>query len=471
VVQSSSIITTANPFALTFDQSVFGGLDHVKNLLFYSAPVIAADNGYMRYELTFTGQVFGTENHPFGADAVTDSQDDIRLASFAMNAVDFSTLVVADFVLSNTGVFAFYERLPFGKTESNNYQAFTSTKRVADRTVDQKHTLAIEYDKALKEIRWFVGNELVMTANDIGVPIAYDSQVKVILDHGGNPTTVVPDSFYCGWGVFSLLDMADPLGDGENLGLVDLTATPGVYAYPTKFVDMKSADSSRLFGQGAKIQVYKMDITKAPTKSIHESVCENFAVHAGTTVTFDGVRTTIHSGDVGVSPGTSITSVTPPKLVNGALDNGDTVFADSVLAAHAEAMEVKDDGEAMEIEMGGLTFTPGTHRSGSSINVAYGTVVTLDGLNEAYPVFFFEAVTTLVTAADTYFILKNGAKAENVLWALGSAATLGANSILEGSILAGTSITFGTKSELRGCALAQSAITFESEGSVNAPDL
>jgi hypothetical protein len=84
-------------------------------------------------------------------------------------------------------------------------------------------------------------------------------------------------------------------------------------------------------------------------------------------------------------------------------------------------------------------------------------------------VFVFQAGTTLVTAADTHFILKNGAQAENVLWVIGSAATLGARSVVEGSITAGTSITFGAKSELHGCALAQAAITFESEGAVINP--
>jgi hypothetical protein len=122
--------------------------------------------------------------------------------------------------------------------------------------------------------------------------------------------------------------------------------------------------------------------------------------------------------------------------------------------------------EPMEIEIGGVTFMPGTYRSGSAINFAYDTVVTLDGNNETNPVFLFIAGSTLVTAANTYFNLINGAKAENVLWALGTAATLGANSVVEGSILAGTAITFGTNSELHGCALAQSAVTFESGGSV-----
>jgi hypothetical protein len=210
--------------------------------------------------------------------------------------------------------------------------------------------------------------------------------------------------------------------------------------------------------------------SSAPSfESISHDVCENFAVHARTTVTFAGAMSTVHGGDMGVSPGTSITgSYTfdgEGQHAGGmVLDSSD--FAASVLVAHAAAMEVRADENAMEIEIGGLTFTPGTYRSGSAINFAYGTVVTLDGLNATNPVFLFQAGSTLVTAADTSFILKNGAKAENVYWALGAAATLGANSVLEGSILAGTAITFGTKSALHGCALAQSAVTFESEGSV-----
>jgi hypothetical protein len=199
-------------------------------------------------------------------------------------------------------------------------------------------------------------------------------------------------------------------------------------------------------------------------ESVSRRVCKNFAVHARTTITFDGVLTTVLGGDVSVSPGTATTGT--PQLEDGQIVEDSADFAASVLAAYTEAMQ--EPAQPMDIEIGGLTFTPGIHRSESNINFAFGTVVTLDGLNEANPVFIFQAATsTLVTAADTYFILKNGAKSENVLWALGTAATLGANSTVEGSILAGTAITFGAKSVLHGCALAQSAVTFESEGTVD----
>jgi hypothetical protein len=207
--------------------------------------------------------------------------------------------------------------------------------------------------------------------------------------------------------------------------------------------------------------------SSAPTfESVSHEMCENFAVHARTTVTFDGVTSTVQDGDVGVYPGTSITG--SHQFVNGVDVQDSRVFADHVVDSHASAMEGNygTSETAMEIEIGGMTFLPGIYRSGSAINFAHGTVVTLDGNGEANPEFIFIAGSTLVTAADTEFILENGAKAENIIWVLGTAATLGARSHVAGSIMAGTAITFGTNSKLYGCALAQTAVTFESGGSV-----
>jgi hypothetical protein len=200
-------------------------------------------------------------------------------------------------------------------------------------------------------------------------------------------------------------------------------------------------------------------------EAVAHEVCEKFAVHARTTVTFAGAMSTIHGGDVGVSPGTSITG--SYTFEDGEIDLESSDFAASVLAAHAAFTEVTGEDQHMDIEIGGKTFLPGTYRSDSAINFAYGTVVTLDGNNEPNPEFRFKAGSTLITAADTHFILINGAKAEKVLWALGTAATIGARSVVAGSILAGTAITFGTESKLLGCALAQSAVTFESKGYVD----
>jgi hypothetical protein len=204
-------------------------------------------------------------------------------------------------------------------------------------------------------------------------------------------------------------------------------------------------------------------IYSGPLLGGRNKVCGNFALHARTTITFSaGGLTTIDGGNVGVSPGTAITGT--PQIQDGTVVSSSDAFAASVKAEHDAAMAFHPREKFMEIEMGGLEFIPGTYRSDSAINIAHGTKVTLDGNG----LFLFIAVTTLVTAADIEFILINGAVAENVVWALGTAATLGARSVVEGSILAGTAITFGVGSTLNGCALAQTAVTFASAGSIKA---
>jgi hypothetical protein len=195
---------------------------------------------------------------------------------------------------------------------------------------------------------------------------------------------------------------------------------------------------------------------------LSNGVCNNFAVHARTTISFGGEKSSI-VGDIGVSPGTSITgdyAIAPGGQVREADTEAASGFFDAFTAAMVQRSDETYWGVAA-VEMGGKTFTPGTYRAGSTIAIT--TPVTLDGEGS----YLFQAGTTLDTAANTYFILKNGAKAENIIWAIGSAVTLGADSTLEGSILAGTAITFGTKTEVRGCAIAQSTVVFGSRGYVN----
>jgi hypothetical protein len=165
---------------------------------------------------------------------------------------------------------------------------------------------------------------------------------------------------------------------------------------------------------------------------------ETYAINAETTVTFDGVITMVDGGNVGVSPGTSITMVETIVLRDGIITTvaPSSAFRTPVVDAFVAAI---------------ITFTCGTYKFASSIFVT--TAVTLDGAGDD----LFIAGSTLVL---------NGGKA-NILWAIGTAVTLGDRSVVEGSIMTGTAMTFGAQAELRGCALAQSAITFSSAGTIN----
>jgi len=65
--------------------------------------------------------------------------------------------------------------------------------------------------------------------------------------------------------------------------------------------------------------------------------------------------------------------------------------------------------------------------------------------------------TTLTTGAGRQVILSGGAKAANVFWQVGSSATIAANTVFKGTIMASQSITMGTSATLEGRALAHAA--------------
>jgi hypothetical protein len=124
----------------------------------------------------------------------------------------------------------------------------------------------------------------------------------------------------------------------------------------------------------------------------------------------------------------------------------------------------------IDAEMGGRTFSPGVYTHGSALNIALANpVVYLDAAGDPDAVFIFVATSTLTTSAGSEIVLQNGAKAENVFWVLGTALTMGADSILVGNVLAGTAITIGTNGKIMGRAIAQTAVTCETHCTVKAP--
>ncbi len=52
--------------------------------------------------------------------------------------------------------------------------------------------------------------------------------------------------------------------------------------------------------------------------------------------------------------------------------------------------------------------------------------------------------STLLPATASQVILINGARSRNIFWQIGTAATLGANAVLAGNLLASEAITMGT---------------------------
>jgi hypothetical protein len=95
--------------------------------------------------------------------------------------------------------------------------------------------------------------------------------------------------------------------------------------------------------------------------------------------------------------------------------------------------------------------------------------VTLDALGDVNAVFIFQIGSTLTTIGGTQVVLAGGAQAKNVYWQVSTSATLGTNSIFQGTILSLESITLNTGATLTGRALARNGAVALDSSTVTAP--
>jgi hypothetical protein len=266
VIPKGSNPTTHRPaFSKTVAQEqtsgLPGGLDHVKWLVYMNHLSSSGFPGFdappgqkLVCQTTLGGATLGTTGHPFG-DAVSSAEDDLRLASFALTAIDFQTYMVFDIFYTNRRIYAVYEHLPFGRQSMGGpygeYAAFTYAVPIANRSPGDVHTVATVYDRSAGVMSWMVDGQERFRVNNLGFRIG---RTNMLLDHGGTEGSFLPTQLDCGMGMFSLLD-----GHGtQNEGLVKLSTTSNFYFNPTvgaprpeRFVDPDSRPASRLFGQGA----------------------------------------------------------------------------------------------------------------------------------------------------------------------------------------------------------------------------
>jgi len=180
-----------------------------------------------------------------------------------------------------------------------------------------------------------------------------------------------------------------------------------------------------------------------------------FAVLAGSTITNTG--TTNITGDLGLSPGLSVTGF-PPGVLSGVqeVNNAVAVQAKTDLVTAYNNLVGQSVSATVSTELGGTTKTSGVYNSADGTFGITGTL-TLDAQGDPDAVFIFKTATTLTTAGASVVNLVNGAQACNVYWQVGSSATLGATSNFKGSILALTSVTLTTGANVTGRVFAQNA--------------
>ncbi|MFC4590818.1 ice-binding family protein [Sphaerisporangium corydalis] len=191
----------------------------------------------------------------------------------------------------------------------------------------------------------------------------------------------------------------------------------------------------------------------AVTAPVALGTAANFAVLAGSTVASTGP--TAVTGDLGISPGSTLTGF-PPGTVNGAIHLADATAAQAqvdLIAAYNDAAG-RTPAVTIPTELGGTTVTPGVYTSAAGTFDITGNL-TLDAQGDPTAVFILQAASTLTTASGSTVTLAGGALACNVFWQVGSSATLGTGSTFIGNVLAMTSITATVGTEITGRLLAR----------------
>lgn len=212
--------------------------------------------------------------------------------------------------------------------------------------------------------------------------------------------------------------------------------------------------------------------------AINLGTAANYAILAKAGVSTTG--TTMVTGDIGLSPAsrTELTGFSETMDVSNewstsayvtgklyAADYADptpatltTAISDMETAyTNAAGLSNPDYTNLGAGEIGGLTLEPGLYKWGTGVSIA--TDVTIWGSDTATWVFQIEE--DLVVANGVKVTLAGGALAENIVWQVGSHASLGTTSHFEGTLLTSTNIPASTGASVNGRLMAQTAVTLD----------
>ncbi len=209
----------------------------------------------------------------------------------------------------------------------------------------------------------------------------------------------------------------------------------------------------KVFGTVLVVLAVAMFAMLAPLASADTlNTADSFAVLGGAAVTNTG--TTTINGNVGVSPGSSLTGGGLCPAAGCFDQTGGTIASASVAGqAQTDATNAYNtlallpsplSNHLTGTDLGGLTLTPGVYSFTSSAQLT-GTL-TLNAEGNPNAVWIFEIGSTLTTASGSSVVIENETSSgdNGLFWLVGSEATLGTTTSFLGNILASASITFDT---------------------------
>jgi hypothetical protein len=216
----------------------------------------------------------------------------------------------------------------------------------------------------------------------------------------------------------------------------------------------------RTIGLTAFLAVFLTGPALAAQPPVGLGTAGGFAILASQTITNTGATTI--TGDVGLSPGTSVTGFETVTL-HGTLHVADApaLQAQNALTTAYTDASGRTPVTTIAAQLGGQVLVAGVYASQDGAFLLTGAL-TLNGEGNPNAVFVFQAASTLTTASGSSVVLSGQAQACNVFWQIGTSATLGTRSALRGTIMAQASITMTTGASLDGRALARTgAVTLD----------
>jgi len=194
----------------------------------------------------------------------------------------------------------------------------------------------------------------------------------------------------------------------------------------------------------AALALVPIGMFSAPSANAQE--LESFAILSGQTLTNTGPTTII--GNIGVYPGNTFTG-------SGSVTQTGQTFLGDALAARMQddlttlynvlaGRPTSAGGNLTGQGLGGQILQPGVYNFDTSAELATGQTLILDGNGNPNAVFIFNIGSTLTLGSGSTIQLINGAQGSNVFYRVGSSATLGTTSVIEGHIVALTSISLLT---------------------------
>ncbi|GIH47972.1 DUF4082 domain-containing protein [Microbispora rosea] len=182
----------------------------------------------------------------------------------------------------------------------------------------------------------------------------------------------------------------------------------------------------------------------APSLTIGDG--DTYAVLAGTSVT--NTNLTSITGDLGVSPGTTVTGF-PPGTVSGSIRTGAAAAgAKADVVGAYNAIAAMSSTATIPTALGGTTRTPGVYDSSGGPFTINGTL-TLDAQADPDALFVFRG-STLTAGGVSNIALINGAQEDNVYWELTGTVSLGTFCTFRGNVLASGAVSVSSGAAVYG---------------------